>query len=1101
MTEWQFTGDMTWWQGALLALFAAWLTWRVYRREANFSTRPKLVWSLSFVRALVVFIIVMLLTAPVMVHRKEIGELGRVYVFLDSSKSMGLTDEHMSPGRKLLIAHQRGWIKAEQFDTHWIDAANALTRAVDVANKLKTGGESDQKFFKAADEFINAINQADAAFQQLPPVKVTNAEPVKGSIIHERWNGSGNVSDLDQLASQNKPYNRDPDAVETLNEFDAPRNRGENYTARIRGYIYPPQTGEYTFWINSDDQSRLYLGTSDNAESKRVIARVDSHIPYGQWNNDAARSGKIQLQAGKRYYIQAVHVEGNGEDHLAVGWQMPDQTMQRPIEGKYLSSLNTKQITTDMRETIVSRFNNELKQPMTRLDRNDVKAIRQQLRQGAIVAANLEQQTRAGFDAYANALLQSEDQNLKSAVAKVDTLTRWERTAGILLDNERALLTDLADTHHVNLIALNQNEIVPLWRGEDATQPLDELAIAPDGAATNLAEPLKIQFQQAEKNAERVAAVLISDGRHNTGTSPLQVASILGNQNIPVMTVGLGMKNVAPDLAVLDVDTPESVFAEDRVNGTILINDTMPPGQAFVVRVQDGDKTVWERNLVSTSVGKREVGFNIPLKDMVQSKSNALDADVKVISMPLNMKVSIDPINGELKDTNNSAPFSVRAITQGRKLLVLDGRPRWEFRYIKNLFDRDRQWVTNYLVGNAGTGGGELADRWTRGSGDRQFPDSKNELFKYDLIVFGEIKPGTLTEEELEWVSEFVNNRGGGIIFIDGQRGYLSEYQDSPIGSLIPVKRNPGSSPIREAGYQLTAAGNRLASLKLTTSKTENPALWRKLPKPHYLPRVELQPGSELLATSTTAPSSDANAQSDSKDPVFVFRRVGAGRVFYSATDETWRWRYQVGDLYHARYWNQLATWMMERPYAVQDKFVSLDVGASNYVQGDRANLRVRLRDEDGKPITEATVQVELYKDGEKVASAMLKADQNLGGAFRGQTDVLSQPGEYEVGVNVTGFVTRDMKARTSFVVKPLPNKELNDHQADFELLQRMANASSGQFYPEERADELMDQLAPLSQGRIEITQTELWKSYWVFVPIMMLLGGEWYIRKRAGML
>ncbi|MEI9896009.1 MAG: hypothetical protein WDN28_19605 [Chthoniobacter sp.] len=83
--------------------------------------------------------------------------------------------------------------------------------------------------------------------------------------------------------------------------------------------------------------------------------------------------------------------------------------------------------------------------------------------------------------------------------------------------------------------------------------------------------------------------------------------------------------------------------------------------------------------------------------------------------------------------------------------------------------------------------------------------------------------------------------------------------------------------------------------------------------------------------------------------PAVVERPFGAGKVMYQAFDDSWRWRYEVADQYHVRYWNQIANWMAELPFAVRDKLISLDAGALVYRPGDSADLRVRLRDGQGR--------------------------------------------------------------------------------------------------------------------------------------------------------
>ena len=231
-----------------------------------------------------------------------------------------------------------------------------------------------------------------------------------------------------------------------------------------------------------------------------------------------------------------------------------------------------------------------------------------------------------------------------------------------------------------------------------------------------------------------------------------------------------------------------------------------------------------------------------------------------------------------------------------------------------------------------------------------------------------------------------------------------------------------------------------------------------------------------------------------------VSRPFGAGRVLYHAIEDSWRWRYEVADLYHTKYWNQVADWIAELPFAVHDRLVSLDAGAITYRPGETADLRVRLRDGQGHPVTNAVADAVLYRDGARVAAIRLTPDDNAGGLFHGRTAEL-EPGSYEVAVESAAIPASDALARTSFKVEPRETGELAQLTLNEELLRQMSAASNGQYLREEYSQKLVDLLAPLSHGQVIESETVLWQSYWWFVPVVLLLTVEWFLRKRAGML
>lgn len=143
----------------------------------------------------------------------------------------------------------------------------------------------------------------------------------------------GSVSDLTN--DFNFPDN--PASVGVIENFEAPQNAGDNYGQRVRGYIVPPVTGNYVFWVASDDQSQLFLSTDSDPANVRMIASVPFWTDPGQYDAyPEQQSAPMRLEAGKYYYIEALMVEGGGSDHLSARWELPDGTIEEPIPGSRL---------------------------------------------------------------------------------------------------------------------------------------------------------------------------------------------------------------------------------------------------------------------------------------------------------------------------------------------------------------------------------------------------------------------------------------------------------------------------------------------------------------------------------------------------------------------------------------------------------------------------------------------------------------------------------------------------------------------------------------------------------------------------------------------
>jgi len=169
-------------------------------------------------------------------------------------------------------------------------------------------------------------------------VALTDSGLTTGSITREWWTGISGVTVASLTA--NGSYPSSPSGSNTPTSFEAPTAFGDNYGTRMHGYVIPPTTGDYTFWIASDDNSLLSLSTNHEAANAVDIADVttgDGWTNPQQWDKfTSQQSVSITLQANQAYYIRALQKEGVGGDNLAVAWQGPGIT-QAVIAGQYLA--------------------------------------------------------------------------------------------------------------------------------------------------------------------------------------------------------------------------------------------------------------------------------------------------------------------------------------------------------------------------------------------------------------------------------------------------------------------------------------------------------------------------------------------------------------------------------------------------------------------------------------------------------------------------------------------------------------------------------------------------------------------------------------------
>jgi regulation of enolase protein 1 (concanavalin A-like superfamily) len=142
-----------------------------------------------------------------------------------------------------------------------------------------------------------------------------------GRILREVWYGIGGTAIADLTSDPRFPNS--PDESGYLSIFESPTNVADNYGQKVSGFLLPPNTGDYTFWIATDDGGHLRLSTDADPANAVLIAEETSWSGVREWHDDESMSPPMPLTAGEAYYIEALQKEGGGGDNLAVAWEGP----------------------------------------------------------------------------------------------------------------------------------------------------------------------------------------------------------------------------------------------------------------------------------------------------------------------------------------------------------------------------------------------------------------------------------------------------------------------------------------------------------------------------------------------------------------------------------------------------------------------------------------------------------------------------------------------------------------------------------------------------------------------------------------------------------
>ncbi|HEV3029912.1 MAG TPA: PA14 domain-containing protein, partial [Planctomycetota bacterium] len=173
---------------------------------------------------------------------------------------------------------------------------------------------------------------------ETPGAAISRASQPAGSILREIFRSIGNGGSVSDLLNAQIFKDDKPTEFGTVSLFESPPGLGIEYGARMRGYVHPPNSGLYIFWVASDDGGELRLSPDEDPAHAKTIGSVPEWTGAREYTKFATqKSQPVELKAGRRYYIEALLKQGIGGDHLSVGWTLPNGIEEKPIPGSRLS--------------------------------------------------------------------------------------------------------------------------------------------------------------------------------------------------------------------------------------------------------------------------------------------------------------------------------------------------------------------------------------------------------------------------------------------------------------------------------------------------------------------------------------------------------------------------------------------------------------------------------------------------------------------------------------------------------------------------------------------------------------------------------------------
>ncbi len=634
------------------------------------------------------------------------------------------------------------------------------------------------------------------------------------------------------------------------------------------------------------------------------------------------------------------------------------------------------------------------------------------------------------------------------------------------------------------------------YQFSDTASPLAQAEVSdPEELQQALAEIVQLRASGHQTRPAPAVCKVLSDLRGNRPSSIIvltdgvaslseseqlsHAATWARQQGVQLYAVGLGSDEGNRDVQLDDFVVDEIAFVGDPILMTARLRTFGMSGEALTVQLRDvaDHRVIAQQQAVAGADGD-------PLKvELLYTPEAAGEFDYR-------LEIGLQP--RETNPDNNSQTRHVQVREEKIRVLLADSAPRYEFRYLKQLLERDKSVELKTLLQEA-----DLEYAQEDKTAISHFPVRRDELAQFDVLILGDIAAASVPEGAWKEIVELVRTKGTGVIFIAGTRHPYSEFSGSALANLLPFEVGEAKSAVaRERardGFRpsLTLEGRKGSHLfRLADTEEESVSIWNQLPEFYwFLEIARTKPGVAVFATFPQKGDDKGSL------PLILVERIGAGKVLFHAIEETWRWRFRSGDAYFGRYWIQAIRYLSRSRMIGKDRPAELTTDRLTYEQGEPVQFRARFQEDRFAPAPGDQVILTLERQGGQRQTVSLSRVPQAPTVYEGQAASLPE-GSYHVWI--TSPAPGPTPTTTDFRVE-LPVRELQQRTLNRADLETACRQSNGKYYAWSDAGKLPEELPAGTPVRLESDQPiPLWNRS----ELLCLLGGlltvEWWFRKRC---
>ncbi|MCR9244411.1 MAG: VWA domain-containing protein [bacterium] len=635
--------------------------------------------------------------------------------------------------------------------------------------------------------------------------------------------------------------------------------------------------------------------------------------------------------------------------------------------------------------------------------------------------------------------------------------------------------------------------------GDGPLPELDLSKLEADGRFSNLGGSLRTALDRS-RSSEIAAVVIVSDGRRNAGPQGAEVARLLNQRKIPhTFVLGIGDPSETQTVELSRFEAPEKVFQKDKFQMSSNISSQGYDPMSVTVRLIRADDKGTESVVATQQV---EIGGD-KTEVLVEWRDLTSDTAGRFLYRSV-----VDPPDGEPPaPERHSKVAMVEVLEERARVLLLAGASIFEYQMLRNLLIRDKTIDVTCWVQNADPKFPQDGNETVRID---TLPEARSELDPYDVVIMVDPNHESLTSTFCENLAAHVVEGGCGLWWVCGEKFTLESLRPDAttraLVDLLPVVPdidfaqrkmvNFGIAFPRPWPYELAPDGADGVAAKVSRiddDKSVRRIKWGRLPGFHFwFPVKRLKAAATSVVESTNPdPKFRRNGRGMS---MFAMQNVGAGRVLWLGTDETYRWRSIFMDAY-VKFWVNGIRYLFEGRIYAGNSRLRLTANADKLDLGDAILLTADAKDEALQPWISDSFEVLVEREGHGTENVALVPIESL-------------PGSYELQFRPTHLGTyrvrpaRKMGKNVELTFQVVAAQVEREGPMDRSELAAIAAATGGQLFdtPAELLKAL-DEIPSRSATDTFRTPHPLWDGMATVIFLIIVLSIEWILRKRFNLL